>query len=337
MEDTNTPATPKTVPTPEETPQKKKRSPNWLPDEEEQLAISWLHISEKPEFANNQSGEVFYRKIELDFNSHSKTHYRDFNQIKTRWVSLNTATLKFSAIYNNIERNPPSGTSPEDWLAAAKTAYHQQTKGLTFNSHSAWQKLRYAAKWRSDPHNEISGTATPVPIPSSDSLAPDDDGSDVTATGIYTPTTRSASFLSRPIGQKAAKKRRIDSSRADDVVSTATELAAIAKDCLTSANEGNDIRREKNDISKGLLKIEEKKLVLAKKKQIVDEKNQLVAEKNQIVAEKKQVVDKEHQQSETQMNDMKMLSQNKNLEDPEACRVILLIKEKIKNKWLARG
>jgi hypothetical protein len=88
MEDTNTPATPNTVPTTEETPQKKKRSPNWLPDEEEQLAISWLHISKKPEFANNQSSKVFYRKIELDFNSHSKTHYCDFNQIKTRYDCL---------------------------------------------------------------------------------------------------------------------------------------------------------------------------------------------------------------------------------------------------------
>jgi hypothetical protein len=27
-----------------------------------------------------------------------------------RWVSLNTTTLKFSGIYNRIERNPPSGT-----------------------------------------------------------------------------------------------------------------------------------------------------------------------------------------------------------------------------------
>jgi hypothetical protein len=92
-------------------------------------------------------------------------------------------------------------------------------------------------------------------------------------------------------------------------------------DCLTSANKGNGIRREKNDISRELMKIKEKKLVLAKK--------------NQIVAKKKQILDEEPQQSKTQMNNMKMLSQNKNLEDPEALQVILLIKERIKNKWLA--
>ncbi|PLW38617.1 hypothetical protein PCASD_08233 [Puccinia coronata f. sp. avenae] len=100
---------------------------------------------------------------------------------------------------------------------------------------------------------------------------------------------------------------------------------------------------EKNNISKELLKIKEKKkLVLAKKKQLVNEKNQIVAKekqivakKNQILSKKKQIVEEERQQSETQMNDMKILGQNKNLADPEAHWVILLIKEQIKNKWLA--
>ncbi|PLW21891.1 hypothetical protein PCANC_03320 [Puccinia coronata f. sp. avenae] len=79
-----------------------------------------------------------------------------------------------------------------------------------------------------------------------------------------------------------------------------------------------------------------------KKKQLVNEKNQIVAKekqivakKNQILSKKKQIVEEERQQSETQMNDMKILGQNKNLADPEAHWVILLIKEQIKNKWLA--
>ncbi|CAH7684050.1 hypothetical protein PPACK8108_LOCUS17991 [Phakopsora pachyrhizi] len=29
---------------------KKKQSPNWLPSEEEQLAVLWIHVSEQPEF-----------------------------------------------------------------------------------------------------------------------------------------------------------------------------------------------------------------------------------------------------------------------------------------------
>jgi hypothetical protein len=134
-------------------------------------------------------------------------------------------------------------TSQEDWLAAAKTAYHQQTEGLTFNSHAAWKRLQNKVKWQSNPRKKILGDALPIPIPSLDSIAPDNDVSDPTATGIYTPTTGSASCLTCPIGQKAAKKCPINSSKANNVFSTATELASIANDCLTSANQGNNICR----------------------------------------------------------------------------------------------
>ncbi|EFP84737.2 uncharacterized protein PGTG_10896 [Puccinia graminis f. sp. tritici CRL 75-36-700-3] len=81
-------ATPTTPTTPVEettdtTQTKKKRGPNWLPRKEEQLAISWINVSKQPEFATNQLGETFYRKIEKDFNIHSKAHYCDHGQIKT--------------------------------------------------------------------------------------------------------------------------------------------------------------------------------------------------------------------------------------------------------------
>jgi hypothetical protein len=69
---------------PDPKPSKKKRAPNWLPLEEEQLVISWLHVSKQPEFAANQSGEAFFLKIEVDFNTWSKTHYCSTKQIKTR-------------------------------------------------------------------------------------------------------------------------------------------------------------------------------------------------------------------------------------------------------------
>ncbi|EFP85685.2 uncharacterized protein PGTG_11014 [Puccinia graminis f. sp. tritici CRL 75-36-700-3] len=145
---------------------KKKRAPNWLPLEEEQLAISWVHVSEQPEFSNNQTG--------------------------TMWTSLNTATLKFAAIYNAIERNPPSGSSPEDWMATAMTVYAGQTKGIAFGSVAAWQKVQYCPKCKAP--------ATP--------------------TGICTPSLRDGSLISLPIGGKAAKKRRIEGYKDDEMLAS---------------------------------------------------------------------------------------------------------------------
>jgi hypothetical protein len=73
-----------TPPTSTANQSKKKCSPNWLACKEEQLAITWIHISKQPEFAVNQSRAVLYKKMEEYFNTHSKIHYRDHAQIKTR-------------------------------------------------------------------------------------------------------------------------------------------------------------------------------------------------------------------------------------------------------------
>ncbi|KAA1113039.1 hypothetical protein PGT21_050038 [Puccinia graminis f. sp. tritici] len=310
-------ATPSSTPvdTPDENPDtttKKKRGPNWLPREEEQLAISWINVSEQPEFATNQSGETFYRRIEQDFNTHSKAHYRDRAQIKTRWTAMNTATLKFSAIYNAIKQNPPSGSSPEDWLEAAKTNYQEQTKGTAFNALSAWQKLRYAPKWQADPR--VIQPSTPTPLdPQTD---PTGSPTETPITGVCTPSSRLASSISRPIGGKAAKRRRIEGYRDDEMMSQANEFVSISQDRLLSLNQANDILKAKNEILREKMKIEEKKLELEEKKVSIEE---------------------EHRRSETQMNDYKLLRETEEMEEDETKEVLRIMKDEIKKKWRARA
>jgi hypothetical protein len=143
-----------------------------------------------------------------------------------RWTSLNTATLKFSAIYNALEHNPPSGTSPEDWLITAKTAYQDQTKGTPFNSLAAWTKLRHSAKWRPDPNTSSTPASSVDPL--SSTINPDDDIGKRTLTGICTPSARSANSIARPIGQKAAKKRRLDGLFNDNALWQAGDFASIS-------------------------------------------------------------------------------------------------------------
>ncbi|EFP86376.2 uncharacterized protein PGTG_12332 [Puccinia graminis f. sp. tritici CRL 75-36-700-3] len=226
-----TPTTP-VEETTDTTQTKKKRGPNWLPREEEQLAISWINTSKQPEFATNQSGETFYWKIEKDFNTHSKAHYCDHGQIKT------------------------CGSSPEDWLEAAKMNYQDQTKGTAFNNLAAWQKLCYAPKWRADPR--VDQTSTPVPIPSTDSIDPDTSFNENT----ITPSARSASSISCPIGGKAAKRLQIENYQHNELLSQTNKLAEISQERLTAFNKGNDILLEKNKIMQEKLEIERTKLQL---------------------------------------------------------------------------
>jgi hypothetical protein len=62
------------------------------------------------------------------------------------------------------------------------------------------------------------------------------------------------------MGQKAAKKRRLEASGDNELSLCAADLASISRDQVTAMNTGNNIMRENNDIAKDRLKIEEKKL-----------------------------------------------------------------------------
>ncbi|EFP77997.1 uncharacterized protein PGTG_03953 [Puccinia graminis f. sp. tritici CRL 75-36-700-3] len=86
-------------------------------------------------------------------------------------------------------------------------------------------------------------------------------------------------------------------------------------DRLTALTEGNAVEKEKNKISREILKIEQKKLLLR---------------------EQDLVIQAAHKQSETQMNDYKLLRDLTNgQEDTEAKEVLAMMKKKIIHKWLS--
>ncbi|CAH7684768.1 hypothetical protein PPACK8108_LOCUS19190 [Phakopsora pachyrhizi] len=133
---------------------KKKRSPNWLPSEEEQLAISWINVSEQPEYAANQTGETFYKKVEADFNKWSTVHYRDYDQIRISALAL----------------------------------FQDQTKGQ-FKSQLAWEKLRYHPKWRVEKKDIILPSFDP-PLPASGSHELPESSKPGTPTSMTTASSR---------------------------------------------------------------------------------------------------------------------------------------------------
>jgi hypothetical protein len=66
---------------------------------------------------------------------------------------------------------------------------------------------------------------------------------------------RDGSSISHPIGGKAAKKRRIEGYKDDEMLASAANFADISKDRLTTLNEGNVIEKEKNEISREIVPI----------------------------------------------------------------------------------
>ncbi|KNE99330.1 hypothetical protein PSTG_07447 [Puccinia striiformis f. sp. tritici PST-78] len=190
--------------------------------------------------------------MEEHFNNYAKFNYRDHDQIRIRWTLLNTATLKFSAIYNAIFRMPPSGYNDAMIMAAAIETYAKRNKDVAFSSVPAWEILRHTPKWRPDRPNLT------IPIPTDDMNTSDEidigDGSissNGTMLGIVSPSNRSASSINRPIGGKAAKKRQINGYQNAEMLSEASKFNSSSADWLTALKVANAILKEKNSLTKG--------------------------------------------------------------------------------------
>jgi hypothetical protein len=63
---------------------KQRRAPNFSHDEDEQLAKSWVVISEDAIRSNNQKLEEFWARVLEDFNKYTPGPHRDATGISTR-------------------------------------------------------------------------------------------------------------------------------------------------------------------------------------------------------------------------------------------------------------
>ena len=145
-----------------------KRGANWLPQDDEQLAKSWLKISEDAVRSNGQKKDEFWRRVADDYNEYCTGIEREATSVMHRWSNtflnlffstidmfyyhrrwghIQKATLKFSGLYHKLEANRPSGSVLTDLLPDAKKAFYEQ-EGKQFIYEQAWMVLRSSPKWR---------------------------------------------------------------------------------------------------------------------------------------------------------------------------------------------
>ena len=241
------------------------RGSNFLDEEDAQLARSWLHTSMHPIFANSMKKDQFWVKCAEHFNENTSGQHREGTSLKYRWSSLRPAVSRFCGIYSSIERNPPSGSGPSDWIAQAKILFQDQTdKGFTFER--AWIELRDKPKWKSSLEKnpapalirttEVSSpAATPTPSTNPPNNPPENNPDTPTPSGDG----------SRPTGIKAAKralthtellnkklklmettagnthtmsqKRYSEMARANDIQEKLVNMDILSKDLLTCVDE----------------------------------------------------------------------------------------------------
>ena len=65
-----------------------KRGANWLPQEDEQLAKSWIKTSKDIIQSNGQKKEEFWKRAAKDFNQYTVGIEREWNSLSLFYYSL---------------------------------------------------------------------------------------------------------------------------------------------------------------------------------------------------------------------------------------------------------
>ncbi|PLW23720.1 hypothetical protein PCASD_16768 [Puccinia coronata f. sp. avenae] len=226
----------------------KKRSRNFGPEEDKQLAKSWLLISTDPIQSNNQSKEQFWSNVVDDFNMFTGGPSREASGLQSRWKTLQREVLKFCAIHNWIKDKPPSGSTPEDWLISARQLYFEDTT-KSFAYERPWTLLRNAAKFKPPDQTQAINGRPPSATPSNNTIP---DSSTVPGGARSNEPNR----WERPLGTHSTKRKLNEEEYKNKKMKLLQTSVKEASKRSKEAKRANDIQdklvaidREKMDIN----------------------------------------------------------------------------------------
>ncbi|KAA1070952.1 hypothetical protein PGT21_050003 [Puccinia graminis f. sp. tritici] len=217
-----------------------KRGANWLPNEDEQLAKSWVKISEDSIQANGQKREEFWNRTAEDFNNFTPGEKRDGIALKYRWTPLQKATLKFSGIYQKITKNQQSGSVIADLLPKAKKTYYEEV-GKQFQYELAWMILRNSPKWRESQPKEIQDAPTTSVQPDQTPAPSQSNATGEIESGATAPLASNSSSK-RPLGVHSAKRLMKEEHFNNKKVKVLTEHTADYREQTNAMKKSNEIR-----------------------------------------------------------------------------------------------
>jgi hypothetical protein len=166
-----------------------------------------------------------------------------FHSLVSRWGHIQKSTLKFSAIYQKLKKNQPSGSVLSDLVPDTKKAYYEQ-EGKQFIYKQAWHVLKSSAKWknlaqtRANP--ETSTSTTPQ-----DSSLPATQVEDI-APGSELNLTRQAPSKSwtRPPGIHATKRSMKDKHFNAKKMKVLADSASNYRERTLQIQKTNEIRQQ---------------------------------------------------------------------------------------------
>ena len=87
-------------------PNKPGRGKSWSVEEDQQLALSWVHVSENPVVGSGQNAETFYSSIQqhMEGQMAGKENHapRTMEAVKTRWLGASAETQRFAGYHSKV-------------------------------------------------------------------------------------------------------------------------------------------------------------------------------------------------------------------------------------------
>ncbi|KAL5184192.1 Glutathione S-transferase T2 [Glycine soja] len=164
------------------------------------LIRSWLNVSKDSIIGVDQTSKQYWARIKNAYNNDDMRQSgqfceRSWTQLKSRWNKIHPPVQKFNGCYKQADKPRRSGSSEKDVLVDAHMIYSQDT-GKKFEVEHAWLLLKDQSKFdaefmsktkvsTSGNYSSSSNPETPIEVEEYDRPSP----------------------MSRPIGQKAAKRK----------------------------------------------------------------------------------------------------------------------------------
>ncbi|EFP87112.1 uncharacterized protein PGTG_13331 [Puccinia graminis f. sp. tritici CRL 75-36-700-3] len=199
--------------------------------------------------SNDQTKDVFWKRVAEDYNKFTGGPHRAEDRLSARWKIVQNSCLKFTAIHDRLEKNPASGSSPEDWLNNAKTIYYEQV-GKTFSYERPWNLLRHVEKFKSLAGRAKNGAPPSTQNQTSQGAGP---ASPPDATNATSNAGSKGKDWERPIGAHAAKQQ------ANEEEYKRKKLKLLEASHKESVKRSAEAKRS-NDIQADLVAGEQKKI-----------------------------------------------------------------------------
>uniref|UniRef100_A0A7N0TT42 No apical meristem-associated C-terminal domain-containing protein n=1 Tax=Kalanchoe fedtschenkoi TaxID=63787 RepID=A0A7N0TT42_KALFE len=182
------------------------------------LISSWLIISNDSAVGNSQTRGSFWARVAGYFNTYRKTRIkREESQIKSHYYLMMSQVNEFNGYYNQTVSDHHSGWSDNQIIEAARLIWKNAHKKREFPYTHVWEMVKDEPKWATQVGSQNASKKTKTSESGAYTSSSNHD--------IEENTYEGNESESRPIGQKAAKRKMRGKEKKNVTESTTEDFA----------------------------------------------------------------------------------------------------------------